>query len=87
VLEAAGANAVGALLVFLNLLERQPERFGYVGLAHVEHKPAHPNATADMLVYGINLRDHSCYAAGPIHVGPFTFNHVPGAGDWLAPSA
>jgi hypothetical protein len=44
----------------LDLLERQPERFGYVGLAHVEHKPAHPSAAADMLVYGINFGDHLC---------------------------
>jgi hypothetical protein len=54
VLQATGANAVHALLVFLNLLECQPERVGLSGLAHIEHEPPHTQAPADMLVGNIS---------------------------------
>jgi hypothetical protein len=50
VLQAAGADAVSSLFVFLDLLECQPERICNIGLAHVEHKPPHSHAAADMLV-------------------------------------
>ena len=50
VMQAARTDAIGALLVFLHLLERQPERLAKVLLAHLEHHPAHPHATADVLV-------------------------------------
>ena len=54
VLKAAGADAVGTLLVFLKLLERQAEGIRDIGLAHVEHEPPHSQAAADMLVGGID---------------------------------
>jgi hypothetical protein len=37
-LQAAGADAVGPLLVFLDLLERQPEGVPEIGLAHIAAK-------------------------------------------------
>jgi hypothetical protein len=49
-LQAAGADAVGALLVFLDLLEGQPERIAQSFLAHAHHEPAHAHAAADMSV-------------------------------------
>ena len=49
-LQAAGANAVGALFVFLHLLKRQPERVAQFLLAHAEHHPSHAHAAADVLV-------------------------------------
>ena len=52
-LQAAGADAIGALLVFLNLLECQAKGVGNIGLAHIEHEPAHAQAAADVLVYRI----------------------------------
>ena len=36
-LQPAGANAVGSLLIFLNLLKRQSKPVRKVGLAHFEH--------------------------------------------------
>jgi hypothetical protein len=53
VLQPAGANAVGSLLIFLNLLERQSKRVRKIGLAHFEHQTAHPHAAADMPVDGV----------------------------------
>jgi hypothetical protein len=53
VLQPAGANAVGSLLIFLNLLERQSKRVRKIGLAHFEHQAAHPHAAADMPVDGV----------------------------------
>jgi hypothetical protein len=50
VLKAAGADAVGSLLVFLDLLECQPEGVREFRLAHIEHEPPHPHAAADMHV-------------------------------------
>jgi hypothetical protein len=50
VLQATGTDAVGSLLVFLNLLEGQPEGVGDVGLAHIEHEPPHAQSAAHMLV-------------------------------------
>ena len=43
-LQTAGADPVGALFVFLNLLERHPDRGGEIGLAHVERDAPHPAA-------------------------------------------
>ena len=48
--EAAGADAVGALLVFLNLLESQAERLTELFLTHAEHDAAHADTAADILV-------------------------------------
>jgi hypothetical protein len=50
VLQPAGADPVGALFVFLDLLERQPERVPELLLAHAQHHPPHPNACADMFI-------------------------------------
>jgi hypothetical protein len=44
VLQAAGADPVGPLLVFLDLLECQPEGVGNIGLAHIEHETPHSHA-------------------------------------------
>ena len=46
----AGADAVGALLVFLHLLKGQAERVSELLLAHAQHHPAHAHPAADMLV-------------------------------------
>jgi hypothetical protein len=53
VLQPARANAIGSLLIFLNLLERQSKPVRKVGLAHFEHQAAHAHAAANMLVDGI----------------------------------
>jgi hypothetical protein len=50
VLQAGGADAVGPLLVFLDLLERQPEGVSEIGLAHIKHEPSDAHAAANMLV-------------------------------------
>ena len=47
-LQAGGADAVGPLLVFLDLLERQPEGVPEIGLAHIEHEPSHAHAAANV---------------------------------------
>jgi cellobiose-specific phosphotransferase system component IIA len=49
-LKAARADTVSALLVFLNLLERQAESVAELLLAHPQHHAAHAHAAADMLV-------------------------------------
>jgi hypothetical protein len=49
-LQAAGADAVGPLLVFLDLLERQPEGVPEIGLAHIEHEPPQAHAAAKLFV-------------------------------------
>jgi len=54
VLQSAGADAIGALLVFLELLERQAEGVRDIGLAHIKHETPHSQAAADMLVGGID---------------------------------
>ena len=66
-LQAAGADAVGALLVFLHLLERQAEGVAKLLLAHAQHHPAHADACANMLIGRIGnfLCDHwGCFSAG-----------------------
>src|SRR5438477_13202370 len=50
VLESARADAVGALLVLLDLLECQAERVAEGCLTHRKHHPPHANAGADVLV-------------------------------------
>src|SRR5438046_3819994 len=50
VLQSTRADAVGALLVLLHLLERQAERIAEVCLAHRKHHPPHANAGADVPV-------------------------------------
>ena len=53
VLQPARANAVRALLVFLDLLKRQPKCVAEIRLAHCQHHPAHAHPVADVLVDGI----------------------------------
>src|SRR4030088_3712432 len=61
VLQAARTDAVGALLVFLHLLERDLERLAQLLLAHAEHLPAHPQPAAYVLVDRIwRLHGLSC---------------------------
>jgi hypothetical protein len=81
-LQAAGADAIGALLVFLNLLECQAEGVGNIGLTHVEHEPAHAQAAADVLVRWIKSSPgHLCFlAVAAIFSGyPGPVLQVPGA--------
>jgi hypothetical protein len=48
IMQSAGADAIGAALVFLNLLKRQPDRLPELFLTQTEHIPAEPNSGADM---------------------------------------
>ncbi len=50
--EAAGPNPINALLVFLNLLEGEPQSLGKLLLAYAQHDPPGPNPAADVLVDG-----------------------------------
>jgi len=50
VLQAARANAVRSLLIFLHLLEREPKPVAELLLAHSEHHPAHPDPAAHVFV-------------------------------------
>jgi hypothetical protein len=52
-MKAAGADAVGALIVFLHLLERQSQTIGQLRLTEVEHKSTHADAAANMVVYRV----------------------------------
>ena len=49
-LQAARADPVGALFVFLHLLKRQAKSIAEFLLAHSEHHAAHAHAAADVLV-------------------------------------
>jgi hypothetical protein len=49
VLQSAGADAIGALLVFLELLERQAEGVRDIALAHIKHETPHSHAAAAVL--------------------------------------
>ena len=49
-LKLAGTDSIDALLVFLDLLEREAERVGKLGLAKAQHEAAHAHAAADVLV-------------------------------------
>src|SRR6185369_8723344 len=49
-LQPAGADAVRAFLVFLDLLKRDAELFTQFFLAQSEHFPAHPYPAADINV-------------------------------------
>jgi hypothetical protein len=57
-MKAAGANAVGALLVLLDLLERQSQTIGQLRLTEVEHKSTHADAAANMVVYRVTPLVH-----------------------------
>src|SRR5579863_9751366 len=47
-LQAAGADSIRALFVFLDLLERHTEKFAELALAHADHCPAHSQPRADI---------------------------------------
>jgi hypothetical protein len=49
-LQAAGADAVHALFIFLQLLERDSKRIGYIRLGHAEHQAPHAHAQSDVSV-------------------------------------
>ena len=49
-LQAARPHAVRSLLVFLHLLEREPEPIGELRLAHSEYHPTHPDPAAYVFV-------------------------------------
>src|ERR1700676_3628955 len=49
-LQAARADAVRSLLIFLHLLERDAERLAQRRLAHAEHHAAHAHPAAHVLV-------------------------------------
>ncbi len=52
-LQPARADAVRALLVFLDLLKRQAKCVAEIRLAHCQYHPAHAHPAADVLVDGI----------------------------------
>src|ERR1044072_1573864 len=54
-LKPARADAVGALLVFLHLLECQAEPIGELLLAHAKHHSAHADTRPHMLVGWVRL--------------------------------
>jgi hypothetical protein len=49
-LKATCPDPVGAFFVFLNLLEREAQRFAEFFLAHTEHDAAHTHTAADISV-------------------------------------
>jgi hypothetical protein len=62
-MKTAGADAVGALLVLLDLLKRQPQTIRQLHLSEVEHKSPHADTVANMLVYCIASLGHGCAPA------------------------
>ena len=65
VMQAAGADAISPLLVFLHLLEREAERVAELLLTHAEHHPAHTYSTADVLVGRIGA--FLCHVTSSLH--------------------
>src|SRR5215467_14366149 len=62
VLQAARADAVLSALIFLHLLEREPEAVAEFLLTHSEHHPTHPDTAAYVLVDGVwDLFDHCLF--------------------------
>ena len=49
-LQAARANAIRSLLIFLHLLERDAEGIAKLRLVHTEHHSAHAHPAAHVLV-------------------------------------
>ena len=61
-LQAARADAVSPLLIFLNLLEREAETVAERLLAHSKHYSAHPDPAAYVFVDGVGgLFDHCLF--------------------------
>ena len=64
-LQPAGTDPIGALLVFLDLLERQAERIPKLLLAHAEHHSAHSDPAPHMFVDGVgSLLGHNALLCG-----------------------
>lgn len=49
-LKSAGADAVGSLFVFLDLLKCETEGIAELLLTHAQHHPTHAHARTDVLV-------------------------------------
>jgi hypothetical protein len=54
-MQPAGADPIGASLVFLDLLKGQSDRLSKLFLAEAEHVSAEPNAGADMDIDRVRL--------------------------------
>jgi hypothetical protein len=52
-LQATGADSIRPLLVLLDLLEADIERFAHLGLAHSQGEPAHSQAGSNLRVDGV----------------------------------
>jgi hypothetical protein len=61
VLQAARADAVRSFLIFLHLLEREPESVAELLLAHSKHQPAHPDPAAHVFVDRVGGPFDHCY--------------------------
>src|SRR5262249_47347251 len=55
IVQPAGADPIGASLVFLHLLKRKPDRFTEFFLTQAEHVSAESNAGADVNVDRVRL--------------------------------
>jgi len=91
VLQAARADAVPSRLVFLHLLERDPEPVGESLLAHSEHHSAHPDPAAHVFVDGVGgwpppslwlftIPPNDCPSVRALRSG----HGIPGAPHWQA---
>src|SRR5262245_25076331 len=60
VLQAARADAVLSVLIFLHLLPRQPEVVAELLSAHSEHDPAHPDTAAHVFIDGAGVPFAHC---------------------------
>lgn len=56
-MQAAGADAVGAALVFLDLLKGQPDGFAQLFLAHAQQGAAQAQTATDIDVDGMGVPD------------------------------
>ena len=59
-LQAAGADAVRPLFIFLQLLERHSERIGYIRLGHAEHQAPRAHALSDVSVSRVHTVPWHC---------------------------
>jgi hypothetical protein len=59
VLQAARAHTIHSTLIFLDLLECEPESVAELRLAHPKHLPAHADLAAYVFVDGVG--DLFCY--------------------------
>src|SRR5450759_5436114 len=67
-LDAACTDPVGALLVFLNLLEGEAQCFAELLLAHAQHDAAHAHTTADIFVNRVGLFDRHLQHSLGLHL-------------------